>query len=370
MTPILWILLSLGLVSALSGIGLGIGQNITNTKNVESTNATNLQSVQETNQSNVEQSELAYRRSLPTAQVRNLMAAGMSRAGALSMLTGGGSYTAPVLQSASADAPQVDYSPIASSIDRLNNIPTNVEQMDLVNLQKKALEQDTINKQAAEVRAQEQHEFDMWQKLYGKNATIQIDTLASDIVSQSADKGISLDGIDSIDKLVKSFDLKNNKTWRNMPAYARNQVLDSVRTQAAENRAIQAQNDSHRAANDAHDIAELAKSLERIKVKYANQKEFACLISMLRNNENLLQDGKIKFQDARSKEFENYVREFGIDNEADARRVGELSKKLAADDEVNIQLQRQVANKNTLGVHDQFRVLLRDLGELFLHVKL
>lgn len=233
------------LISAIAGIGLGIGQNVANTKSVESTNEANLQAVRETNASNVEQANLAYQRSLPINQVKSLMDAGMSRAGAFNYLTGGGTYTAPVLQSSHGDAPQMDFSGIASSIERLSGVPSNVEQHKMMQLQRENLQQEMHLRELDEQRKQEQHQYDMWLKTYGKNATVMIDDLSSKIVSLAADKGINLDNIDSTDKLVKAFDLGNDATWRNMPAQARSQVLEGVRLQAAENRANQSAQDKH-----------------------------------------------------------------------------------------------------------------------------
>lgn len=269
------------LISAIAGIGLGIGQNVANTKSVESTNDANLQAVRETNASNVEQANLAYQRSLPINQVKGLMDAGMSRAGALNKLTGGGTYTAPVLQSSHGDAPQMDFSGIASSIERLSGVPSNVEQHKMMKLQRDNLEQEMRLRDSEELRKQEQHTYDMWLKTYGKNATVMIDNLSSKIVSLAADKGINLDDIDSTDKLVKAFDLGNDATWRTMPAQARSQVLEGVRLQAAENRANESSSDAHRAAEDTHKLSQ--KQIDRLiqeiddfnAAKSAREKEYA-----------------------------------------------------------------------------------------------
>lgn len=248
-----WIL---SLLSVLSSIGLGIAQNVLNKKSVDSTNESNLQAVRETNQSNVEQSELAYSRSLPIQQLRNLMDAGFSRAGAVSHLTGAGSYSAPVLQSGSSQANQFDFSNIASAVDRASNIPTNVEQLNLIKDQRNALALESQIKLNNDRRAQELHDFDIWQKTYGKKATEMIDQLSNFIVQKASENNISLDDIDSIDKLVDKFHLHDNNIWLNMPSGARMQILNAVRSQAAENRSV---NDDLRAsaadarANDANE---------------------------------------------------------------------------------------------------------------------
>lgn len=368
--------LVLGLVSTIGTIGLGAYQAVTNKKAVEETNETNLQAVRETNATNVEQAELAYQRSLPTQQVKNLMDAGMSRAGALSALTGGGTYTAPVLQSAHADAPQMDLSGVFSGLDRLQNIPSNVEQAQLVGEQRHALEVDTQNKINADNRAQEQHEFDMWQKLYGKDALQKINTLSSDIVSKAANNNINLDSIDSVDKLVKAFDLGNNEVWLSMPHAARNEVLQGVRTQAAENRAREQQNnanqaakDAHQSAKDAHDINQVRLAMEKINLKYLDKEKKEQLLNIMRIGEGYIQDNNIKFADLTAKNMENFVREAGIDSEAEAHRLGEEVKKLANMDEENMQRAGLHATKFTREGRSIGRLILRDFGELLMKVK-
>lgn len=270
-------------VLGIVGLGLGsyqVSQNVqaqkdANSANLqmnEETNKTNLEIARETNAANVEQANLSYQRSLPVNQVRNMMQAGVSEPAALAALTGGGSYSAPVLSAGQTQAGHVnpvvkDFSKITESLDRLGNIPGNVQQAQLMQQQLDDAKQIASLRMAEETRKQEIHEFDMWQKMYGKNAAVMIDELSSKIVSMAADKGISLDSIDSIDKLVNSFDLGHDKTWRSMPAGARNQVLEGVRSQAAENRALAAEGRAAaaegRAATAAADAHE--ESLQRLK---------------------------------------------------------------------------------------------------------
>lgn len=72
----------------------------TNEANMQMTNATNLANrelVREQNAAAAAEAEKAYQRSKPTTQVANMQAAGMSLAGAINSLNGGGSYSpAPV----------------------------------------------------------------------------------------------------------------------------------------------------------------------------------------------------------------------------------------------------------------------------------
>jgi hypothetical protein len=83
-----------------------------------------------------------------------------------------------------------------------------------------------------------------------------------------------------------------------------------------------------------------------------------------------LQDNNLKFQQVQAAEMENILREAGINDEADAKAIGALVKKMAADDELDIQAKRVTANQQTFGVWNNTRMLLRDLGELLFHVKL
>lgn len=91
-----------------------IPASIVNTRQV---NDSNERAVQMTNQANRElvatqnayakqESELAYKRSLPVNQVSNLMQSGMSRAGAINTLNGGGSYTPAPVNTSQDQAPQ------------------------------------------------------------------------------------------------------------------------------------------------------------------------------------------------------------------------------------------------------------------------
>lgn len=73
------------------------------------TNITNAILNKQNNRAQQAESEKAYQRSLPSNQVNNLMNAGMSRAGALSALTGGGTYI-PAPQTAT----EIDTSTIQS----------------------------------------------------------------------------------------------------------------------------------------------------------------------------------------------------------------------------------------------------------------
>lgn len=108
----------------IGAIGSILG-NVINTQQVNKanqqltaqTNAANVAMVREQNRAAALEAEKAYQRSLPTNQVANMMSAGMSRAGALNAINGGGSYTPAPVNVAQNEAPQmqgVDFSALAN----------------------------------------------------------------------------------------------------------------------------------------------------------------------------------------------------------------------------------------------------------------
>lgn len=237
---------------------------------VRETNQTNLDIARETNASNVAQANLAYERSLPVNQVFDMMNAGMSKAGALNKLAGGGQYTAPAMQMATMQAPhydtpqhnfRMDSSNLMKAISRLGDLPANVMQEKQSYLHMETIQQQIELARRDELRKQEEHEFNMWEKLHGKKAVEMIDSLASTIVSQADERGVNLDDIDSVDKLVKAFDLNHNKDWLNMPHSARSQIMEAVHTQHAINLQNKADSRAEQAEQRAKAAEERAKAI-------------------------------------------------------------------------------------------------------------
>lgn len=278
--------LSQVLASLLSFFGMK-NQSDKNVEAVRETNQTNYKIAQETNAANVEQAELAYKRSLPTAQVAQMMQAGMSKYGALSALQGGGSYTAPTLQSAHMDAPQqnIDFNALA---DRLANIPANTRQSNMVKEQTTALIKEQQRKDEELRIAIERHNQEMefnrneeLRKQYGQNVVEMTDKLRARVERLIADKRVDRNNLTSLDSLVKSLDLDKDEYWRNAPASARDSVFEYVRGMAAEDRANRSQSNSDRAAQDTHSLSE--ENLRRLRLsnkdyedeKSARLKEYA-----------------------------------------------------------------------------------------------
>lgn len=104
------------LKNILGGFNLGsIGQlassifsSVANVMMQRETNATNMQIASEQNAAAAAESEKAYERSKATNQVRLMQDAGMSKAGALNAINGGGSYQPAPVNAGQAQAPQID----------------------------------------------------------------------------------------------------------------------------------------------------------------------------------------------------------------------------------------------------------------------
>ena len=111
----------------LAGMGnfaLGLASHIVNVKQ----NRRNMQAIERQNAQAAAESEKAYQRSKPTTQVTNMRQAGMSQAGAINALNGGGSYTpAPV---AAGQEQMLDFSGIQGAL-------ANMAQVGLANAQLK-----------------------------------------------------------------------------------------------------------------------------------------------------------------------------------------------------------------------------------------
>ena len=318
------------LVSGLFGFYGSKNQSESNVQSVKDTNETNYKIAQETNAANVEQAELAYKRSLPTAQVQQMMQAGMSKYGALSALQGGGSYTAPTLQSAHFDAPQenVDFNALA---ERLQNIPANAQQANMVKEQTNALIQDQRRKDEELRIAIEKHNQEMefqrneeMRKQYGQNIVEMTDKLRSRVEDLIAKKNADRSTLTTIESLVKTLDLDSDPYWRNAPASARDSVFEYVRGIAAEDRANRSQNNADRAAQDTHDISR--QNLKDLKLR--------------------IEDYKAE-KDAREKEYK--LRELRADLESvlaeDDITLYDFQRSLEFDSDGNVKLTRRVSER-------------------------
>lgn len=204
--------------------------NAANAANVKQTNLMNYKIAQETNAANAElarlanefshnEAELAYQRSTAQNQVANMQAAGMSKAGALNALNGGGSYTAAPVTTATAQQPNAmqaaqaqgvtmqapDLSALASLFENAMQAQYYKEQFENFELSREKMAQDM--QQSAEQHASE---------MYGKNATKYANELFSEIEQRASKAGVPYSSINTMDDVVKFFpDIKDTDAWRN-----------------------------------------------------------------------------------------------------------------------------------------------------------
>lgn len=111
-----WLEKVLGFLPDLLGLGAGIFGGVNNAQLQRETNETNMAIAKMTNAAQAREHEKAYERSKATNQVNLLQQAGMSKAGALQTLNGGGSYQPAPMQSSQAQAPQLDLSAVTNGL--------------------------------------------------------------------------------------------------------------------------------------------------------------------------------------------------------------------------------------------------------------
>ncbi len=102
--------------------------DVANVVNTKRTNAANERMTAAQNAMQVAENEKAYERSKATNQVNLLQQAGMSKAGALSTINGGGSYQPAPINVSQAQAPQID---LTNAFDGLIQIGENAKQRKL-----------------------------------------------------------------------------------------------------------------------------------------------------------------------------------------------------------------------------------------------
>lgn len=111
-----WLDKILGFFPDFLGLGAGIFGGVNNAQLQRETNETNMAIAKMTNAAQAREHEKAYERSKATNQVNLLQQAGMSKAGALQTLNGGGSYQPAPMQSSQAQAPQLDLSAVTNGL--------------------------------------------------------------------------------------------------------------------------------------------------------------------------------------------------------------------------------------------------------------
>lgn len=140
------------MIPALIGSMASIIGNVANVAQTQSNNNLQMRLVEEANAAQARENEKSYERSKATNQVGLMQQAGMSKAGALNAINGGGSYTPAPVQSAQTQAPQID---LTHAFDGLVQVGENAKQRkaqeDLQNAQIKAAEES----QAKQIESEE-----------------------------------------------------------------------------------------------------------------------------------------------------------------------------------------------------------------------
>lgn len=264
-------MLIISILATIFGVAGGIAQSVQNRDAQHEANETNLEIARETNAANAEQAELAYKRSLPITQLNDMMSAGMSKPAALQKLAGGGSYTAPTMQSAQVGPENLDLSAIA---ERIGNIPSNVAQSQMVTQQLDDMKAIARQRDEELRMKQEQHRLEMLEryqrmdneqreelrKQYGQDVLESVDKLRSRVVEAAREKNIPLSSLQSEDDIARL--LADDDSWKNAPALARDNIITYVRSnaldsrqRAAESRAAEMHNKDVRAKDDAHRLS-------------------------------------------------------------------------------------------------------------------
>lgn len=113
------------------------------------TNKSNQRIAAAQNAMQVAENEKAYQRSKASSQVNLMRDAGMSKAGALNAINGGGSYQPAPITSTPNQAPQID---LTSAFDGLIQIGENAKQ--------RKLQEESLDKQIVAAKEQQQAQFD------------------------------------------------------------------------------------------------------------------------------------------------------------------------------------------------------------------
>ena len=164
--------------------GTSIFGNVANVLGTILTNKSNERIAAEQNAMQQAESEKAYQRSKATTQVQNLQDAGMSKAGALSTLNGGGSYTPAPITSSTAQAPQID---LTTAFDGLMTASENYKQ------RKSAEDLQAKQIKAAEDAQRNQIESQERQQKAQLESNERIAQLNADTTNRNADKRLDFD---------------------------------------------------------------------------------------------------------------------------------------------------------------------------------
>lgn len=274
------------LSAIITAIGIGV-----QAKNNRETNEANTAAVDKTNQANAEQAELAYKRSMPTRQVANMMAAGMSKSAALQSLAGGGSYSAPVMQSAQSQSPNLDFAALA---ERIGGIPSNAQQSAMVKQQLESMKLDNDIKReqlemakAAAAREATIQTGDFEAREYDRETAKQTDNLRTIINKRAAEFKVNLNDIKSEQDLIDKLKLNDVAEWTNARASSRDNVLAYLGVTNNMRNTNQSAQDTHRRM-----VAEYSdyKAAKNAREKEYHLREMAATFEQMLISRNMSQE--------------------------------------------------------------------------------
>ena len=171
-------------LGSIGQLASSIFSSVANVKMQRETNATNMQIAREQNAAAAAESEKAYERSKATNQVRLMQDAGMSKAGALNAINGGGSYQPAPVNAGQAQAPQID---LTHAFDGMITAAEN-------NKQRKAAEDlQTAQIKAAEEAQRKQIESDERKHAAQLANAKEIAQLQADTTNRNADNRLEYD---------------------------------------------------------------------------------------------------------------------------------------------------------------------------------
>jgi len=274
------------LSALITAIGIGVQANT-----ARKTNEANAAAIDKTNQANAEQAELAYKRSMPTRQVANMMAAGMSKSAALQSLAGGGSYSAPVMQSAQSQSPNLDFAALA---ERIGGIPSNAQQSAMVKQQLESMKLDNDIKReqlemakAAASRDAAAQGFNLERDSYDFETRKQTDALRAIISKRAAEFNVNLNDIKSEQDLIDKLKLNDVAEWRDARSSSRDNVLAYLGVSNNMRNTNQSAQDAHRRMVAEYNDYKAAKSARE---KEYHLREMAATFEQMLISRNMSQE--------------------------------------------------------------------------------
>lgn len=180
-----WNILAHGLTGIASIINTA-QTNRANLKATRETNEANRQMVEMQNKSAAAEADKAYNRSKASNQVSLMQSAGMSRAGAINALNGGGSYTPAPVNTSQDSAPQMQTADLSAFSNMAQAITANKQ----MKLQEK-LAKEQLEAQKSENAAQREHAASE-AKLQRESAE-RIAQLQADTTNRNADNRLNFD---------------------------------------------------------------------------------------------------------------------------------------------------------------------------------